>query len=103
MTGTQLELVPARRAPQAGPALAARLLALLAERQGWLTRKELAGYGFTPRLCRLARQHSKGRVIAGQRGFRASQPAGRTHVYGLTRQSSRSSTSRFRHRPSLHR
>lgn len=74
MTGQQLPLaLPSRRAPQAGPALADRLLALLVERQGWMKRKELAAHGFTSRACRCARQHSKGRVIAGQRGFRASQ------------------------------
>ena len=71
MTATQQDLFPPT-SRATGQALATKLLAYLIGRE-WQTRKQLrAGLGFTARECRLGRQHSKGRVIMGQQGFKAS-------------------------------
>ena len=58
-----------------GNVLAKELLAILSERGVWMTRADLAAHGLAPRLCRLARQHSGGAIIAGQRGYRATSSA----------------------------
>lgn len=58
------------RAPEE---LADELLTFLCDGQWW-TRKELQGW-FTERELRLARGASKGRIISGQNGYKASQHA----------------------------
>lgn len=58
-----------------GKIVASEMLAVLEASDRWLTRKDMAERGFTPRLCRLARQHSDGKIIAGQRGYRATSSA----------------------------
>ena len=58
-----------------GNVLAKELLDILTAHGGWMTRADLAAHGLAPRLCRLARQHSGGAIIAGQRGYRATSSA----------------------------
>ncbi len=41
----------------------------------WATRKDLATHGLTDRQCRMGRQHSKGRIIAGQLGYKLAKHA----------------------------
>ena len=60
---------------QYGATCAKQMLAILSERGVWMTRADLAAHGLAPRLCRLARQHSGGAIIAGQRGYRATSSA----------------------------
>lgn len=55
--------------------LAANMLEILRHRRCWMTRKDFKNYGFTDRQCRLAREHAKGKIIYGQRGFKASSCA----------------------------
>ena len=57
---------------QYGAICSRRMLDILTAHGGWMTRADLAGHGLAPRLCRLARQHSGGAIIAGQRGYRAT-------------------------------
>ena len=73
-TQGEMELIEPKDAAQA-EILAERMLTALAYRAGWLTRKELAEYGLTERQCRIARQHSHGKIISGQLGYRASGAA----------------------------
>ena len=57
---------------QYGAICSRRMLDILTAHGGWMTRADLAAHGLAPRLCRLARQHSGGAIIAGQRGYRAT-------------------------------
>ena len=56
-------------------AISSAMLKVLVENGGWLTRRQLAEYGFDDRACRLAGEFSDGRIIFGQRGYRASECA----------------------------
>ena len=51
------------------------LLTLLKANGGWMTRADLARYGYTDRDVRAARQASKGTIIFGQSGFKATECA----------------------------
>ena len=55
-----------------GRKCAVQLMAILEANGGWMTRLQLKECGLTPRLCRLGRQHSEGRIICGQRGYRTT-------------------------------
>jgi len=69
--------------------LANTLVGILERDGGWLTRKRLAGqHGFSKdgRDIRLARQHSAGRVICGQRGFKATKFATSYEFWACRRQ-----------------
>ena len=55
--------------------LAARMLAVLAAANRWMKREDLARHGIAKRQCSKGRQYSKGGIIYGQRGFRASSQA----------------------------
>ena len=60
---------------QYGAICSRRMLDILSASGEWMTRADLAAHGLSPRLCRLARQHSGGAIIAGQRGYRATSCA----------------------------
>lgn len=65
-----LDLSERKTRLKAGPRLAARMIAILAVRREWTTRATLKHYGLNDRECRLGRECSHGRVIAGQRGYK---------------------------------
>ena len=65
-----LDLSERKTRRKTGPRLAARMIAILAVRREWTTRSTLKHYGLTDRECRLGREWSHGRVIAGQRGYK---------------------------------
>jgi len=69
------------RSPRPAAAAADKALHMLSVLQGigrggptdgWMTRRRLAEFGLTPRDCRAARQASRGRIILGQRGYKAT-------------------------------
>lgn len=72
MTAHQLHLDLRERSARTkhGPKLAARMIAILAIRKDWTTREQLRNYGLTDRECRLGREWSHGRILAGQRGYK---------------------------------
>jgi hypothetical protein len=54
--------------------LAARMLRILEHDRRWVNRREMReAHGFTDRECRLARRYSRGRIIMGQAGYRATR------------------------------
>jgi len=55
--------------------LAGDMLYILERNGTWTTRKEFERHGFNDRMCRNARQHSKGTIIAGQKGYLATSCA----------------------------
>jgi len=73
-TQDEMELAERKDAVQADH-LAEQMMTILQTRATWLTRKDLAEYGLTERQCRIARQHSHGKIISGQLGYRASGAA----------------------------
>ena len=59
-----------------GPLLASFLLKVLRQEKGGMTRAALKGkYKLSDRECRLARQYSAGRILSGQRGYKATEYA----------------------------
>jgi len=73
----QMELGLSRREMRMrrGPELAAEMIGVLRAHTGWLKRKDMAAHGFSERECRLARQYAKGRILAGQNGYRLTEQA----------------------------
>lgn len=65
-----LDLSERKTRRKTGPRLAARMIAILAVRREWTTREQLRHYGLTDRECRLGREWSHGRILAGQRGYK---------------------------------
>lgn len=82
MNEQQLELTADRkRVLRSTPEKLAEILLSLLEADGkWMNRADLGAFGFTPRECRLARQHSHGRIISGQLGYKASRNATREEL-----------------------
>jgi hypothetical protein len=69
------------RAREEGEAMCARLLPDLRMAGGWITREALAvRAGVTVRDVRLAGEYSRGAIIFGQRGVRASEQATRDEL-----------------------
>lgn len=81
MMAAQMELrfTPAARRKMAGPDLAAEMIDILTIEhdlgKAWVKRADLEQYGFTDRMCRLARQCAGGLVLFGQRGYRLTSAA----------------------------
>lgn len=75
MSGNQPELFKQREVRMnRGPLLASYLLKVLTIHKDGLTRKVLkTKYNLTDRECRLARQFSGGRILSGQRGYKATE------------------------------
>lgn len=76
----QLELSLRAKRETRGPEVAAEMQMLLrnlhAEGTAWATRELMRQrFGYTDRECRLGRQHSHGKIIAGQRGYRLTEAA----------------------------
>ena len=65
----QLTLFPARRKTLPAGKIAARMIAVLARRRTWTTRKEFEAHGLNDRDCRAGCEASHGRIIFGQRGY----------------------------------
>jgi hypothetical protein len=69
------------RAREEGEAMCARLLPDLRMAGGWITREALAvRAGVTVRDVRLAGEYSRGAIIFGQKGVRASEQATRDEL-----------------------
>lgn len=71
----QLELTYRNAAKRAkkGPALARRMIAVLAVSRGWVTRAEFTkkhGFSRDGRECRLGREASHARIIHGNKGYK---------------------------------
>jgi hypothetical protein len=77
MTAKQLHLDLRERKTRMkhGPKLAARMIAILAQRREWTTRQQMKAYGLTDRECRLAREWAHGRVLCGQKGYKLLRDA----------------------------
>lgn len=77
----QLQLELKARREKRGPELAKQFVMMLDVEQTkygnvWVNRKALhEHWGWTDRMCRLARQFSSGRVLAGQKGYRLTRCA----------------------------
>ena len=52
------------------PELARRMIAILAVNGGWVNRTGMKEHGLNDRECRLGREGSHGRIIAGQKGYK---------------------------------
>lgn len=65
-----------------GELAAAEMLRVLKADGGWMSRRDFAERGWKDRLCRAARQHSKGTIIFGQRGYRATECATLPEIQG---------------------
>lgn len=70
MTQTTFDLSKAENRKASGRHLARRMIAILAVREQWTTRKVFKSYGLTDRECRLGRSASNGRIIKSGRGFK---------------------------------
>jgi hypothetical protein len=55
--------------------LADKFVTVLEESGKWLTRKDMSARNWSSRECRLAREHSNGRAIFGQKGYKATKHA----------------------------
>ena len=79
MTGEQLELgkLPSKADVTNQEEKALTMLGALNDQDTarWMTRKEMAAFGLTERDCRKARQESKGRIIFGPKGYKATSDA----------------------------
>jgi len=61
--------------PSKGAELADDLVWYLERQACWFRVSGMALWGFSPRQCRLARQHSEGRIIFGPKGYKATRHA----------------------------
>ena len=52
------------------PEMARRMIAILAIDGGWVNRTGMKAHGLNDRECRLGREGSHGRIIAGQKGYK---------------------------------
>jgi hypothetical protein len=76
MIQMQLNLSERANRRKMGPKLAARMIAMLTKRGGWTTRGQFRDIlGLKDRECRLGRECSHGRIIAGQKGYKLIKQA----------------------------
>jgi len=69
-TQTELDLKERKTRKRVGPKLAAKMIAFLSVKRGWVTRREFfSEQGMSDRACRLGRESSHGRILAGQAGY----------------------------------
>ena len=71
MTQLQLDLSERATRKRVAPKLAARMIAMLSVRGGWVKRWEFQEVlGLKDRECRLGREASGGRILQGQKGYK---------------------------------
>ena len=76
MPAEQQELPLSRRKAAYAAGVAAEMISILDRDACWMTRAALRDrYNIGPRECRLARQYSRGKIIFGQRGYKATRHA----------------------------
>jgi hypothetical protein len=75
---TPLSILSCRRSAED---LARRMHDCLSQHNRWVTRREMASLAdLNDRECRLARQHSKGKILSGQNGYKLTECATRNEI-----------------------